>query len=339
MAERLRQVAKVIRTTALGALIAFDTLAATEIFSSDKPPTQADCPTVDDEILKGVYRIMDKPRSATPIYTAYTGEDLKEKRKKEWLYARDQAENYDLTLVDSLPFQEMLEEVSSVDELLTTLNRFTSEYGFSIYMPQEEDTTGRLPPYKPLSRESIDLNYLKKWEAGMFLKFFSYIPKELVHLSGMERMVLVESPLFSSAPNYDDNEGVVGLADYSTGSILINRLDDRLIIHEMEHLIDRKLCGTAVGKDSQLRGLNPKGFQYGEEYKKEIDERIVVNPYAKTGIVEEKAETMERIVHFGVTVDNDYQVRKSKFALLLARLEEEVPGITAYLKSLEGYPF
>lgn len=327
MAERLRRVTKAMRATTLGALIAFSsgaafgTLAALKISPERplEPPGQADCLTVDSETLKGVYRILDQPGYENAIGGL------------DWQYSKQQAENYGLTLVDSKPhvveISELGLEPSSVDKILAILNDFSSHFGFSVDIPEENIVVDESPKYYALSRESIDLEYFKR-RALKFVSFFSFIPVELVRLSGMKHMVLVDAIA----------SGAAGVADNNRKSIFIARgyFNNNVIAHEMSHLIDAELCGTAAGEDSEFRKLNPKGFKYGQKDEKWIDKAVVDIYGQEGGVLEDKATMLARIIHQYERLELDFLPVeiKSKLALILDRLEERIPYITPYLISM-----
>lgn len=329
MVERPRRVTKAVRAFTIGTLIGAGIPLALDRIAPDRVPdkAQADCLTVENETLNHVYKIMKEP-GPEKLHDIFDGaETLEEIRDKYWPYAKNRAEKYGLTLIDSRPHNiREISEASSADQVLAKLNDFTSQYGFSVDIPTEEGVVGEFT-YYPLSRESIQLEDLKE-RANRFLRFFSFIPVELVRLSGMEHMVLVD----------DFNDvGVAGLADSHTRSIFVEfgSFDMNLTIHEMSHLIDGVICGDAADEDSEFRELNSKGFQYGEG-----DERwlykTMVDMYGQINPLEDKATMMVNIVD-GLW-PQDYNLSpaiKSKFALLLARLETKVPHIVAYLRSLE----
>lgn len=322
MAERLVTIKEHARAAAIGVLTVANILTVTSAGKIspdkplDKPQGQVRCLPVESEILNRVNWIIDQPRP-TEI-------------GRNWDYANQQAKIYDLSLIDPISYMREISDMpkpSPVIQILATLNDFTSQYGFSVDMPEENIVVDGSTKYYAFSRESIDRRAFRR-RALRFLGFFSYIPVELVRLSGMEHMVLVDAI----------TSGAAGLADINRKSIFIAHgyFNEDLVFHEMSHLDDAEQCGTDAGEDSQFRKLNPKGFKYGQKDEKWIDKAVVDIYGQKGGPVEDKATISVIIMNGFWALDSMSEELKSKLAFRLARLEKEIPHITAYLRSISS---
>lgn len=259
-------------------------------------------------------------------------------------YANEKAKENGLTLVDDTPFQEKLQLAKTPDEVLHTLNNFGRNYGFGFELLDSHMDMLLRPLTEqqgsndlPIERAKIDLNGFK-YGARAFMRTLHFIPIQVIQTSKLETIQLVGALNSENGPvageAYNSNHTIAfTMGDFSSG-------DETLYTHEIGHRLDFELCGMfGSWKDSEYTDLNPKHFHY--ERNSNRPSNATASQYGRTNVYEDKATMYQyMLAQLNPSLFNNYtKTISEKYRLLLARLEEAVPGYSKYLSAISPrYP-
>src|SRR3989338_2914580 len=245
-------------------------------------------------------------------------------------YALRQAKIYGLTLFETQPYFDMLDKASSVNQILSVLNRYTRKLGFKVVIPDEDQIDTDL--FTPINPKKIKPKKFKD-AVVVFINGISNIPKEVISLSGLKTVNLVRSVDFQKTEG-ESAAAVSGdpLEMYITVSDL--GMDDEIPDHEFGHMIDEKITDPVEGdEDEEYTALNPKWFEYGNHMP---HDGVTTTDYGAVDEEEDKATTYEDTIGElePEVFRSEDAVILAKGLLLLSRIEEYVPGYTAYARSI-----
>jgi hypothetical protein len=255
-------------------------------------------------------------------------------------FQKKQAEKYGITLVDPHPFLQRLDASKDTQELLEVTNDFTNEYGINFEIRPPYLLKDNTIFFERLTQEDLRYGNFKSF-VSVFVKSMSQnIPLEVAHLAKNRTIIPVKNisiidlsnPL-SPRPDYE------GAANSGTGITYLdyditNPKDmGETLRHEIGHHIDGTICGDIGSlRDSEYIGFNPPGFSYGKT--KDESHKVVTSSYGGTKPKEDKAEMYEVLLGGMIGFDEHSPVIRSKYEILLARLESNIPGIADYIRSI-----
>lgn len=252
----------------------------------------------------------------------------------------DEAKKRGLTVIDNDPAFKKLKTADSVDEVLSVVNSYTSNFDLKVELAESTDFKDIGYGIEPVKKEDIDLKEFKKGAANL-LWSFTYLPTEVVKESGMNTLKVTESikpdvpfvPMYEPDPPLSTNP-VTGII-YTTRNTFY-RVSSSEYFHEIEHGLDKKECGLwGMLRDPEFHDLNPKGFKYGKENKDALFKTVAAS-YGQKHVIEDKATVSELLFSGFAKALYQYEspVIQQKQALILARLEKKVPNITEYISAI-----
>jgi len=304
------------------ALIAWSTIRS---WGSDNTPDHsAPCERTPSRYTQIVDRALDGP-SLPRLPTASD--------RRYPTFARQEAERFGLRL--SNPAREIaaVRRARTAAAVLRALNAYTSpHFGFTVSLlprPVASEAGVRALPVRR-GRESF-----AELRAGSqaFMRYLSLVPTGLVAYSGLQHFTLVGA-LHDSLGNIDEGAAV---PDERTIYLTLRTFSTDVratASHELGHLLDAAVCGGVGGwsNDPQYAALNPPGFMYLLAFNSED----VASEEGGLSVVEDKASEFENMLG-GLQkrfFDSDNAVLRAKYRLLLARLEEHVPGSARYYAAM-----
>jgi len=301
-----------------------------------------DCPSPSDEVARRIDQALAEPDTPLlrSIYdsamddTEYDLSTMPESVFDEWSYNfnRNQAERFGLTIIDALPYLERISQAETREQATAIANQFSRQLGFTIDPLTSEDAT-ELFTMVPLD-DDMDLEEYKTILSDV-VGTFGYVPRELVHYSGLEFLKL--------AQRVRGHDMAGGFRPYMPNRLYAmvgerGSIDFTTLMHEFEHMLDQKMCGPrAVRTDHEYRALNPDGFRYGGDAVVDGVE-VTATSYGATDVIEDKAE-MAAIMINGLDpefINSESPVIRAKYRLLLERLEEVIPGYGQFLAAVSG---
>lgn len=246
-------------------------------------------------------------------------------------YTLEQAKKYGVTVIDRRPYRAQLEKADSVDQVFDVLSKFTANYGIKI-------KTGERNEKERLHKKDIDLKQFKEG-AGAFISTVHFMPVELVKLSGVTTIEIVNSlEKFEALGQKLVPNGIiipekhiirVPIEDFYNGN-------PKVISHEIAHGVDYFLCGPTGWKmnDPLFTKLNPKGFRYGVEDDDAVD-AVVAEVYGETNVLEDKATELQRsLVALDLEILAEDTPLRKKYEVLMARIVQKIPKLDLYLRSI-----
>jgi len=249
-------------------------------------------------------------------------------------FATHEAERFGLQL--SNPAREIaaVRRARTAGAVLTALNAYTgSGFGFTVSLPSTPVGTGTDFVGLPVDRRES----FAALRAGSvaFMRYLSRVPTGLVACSGLQQLTVVDH-LYTGKNT--EREGLAlerDLTIYLELRSFSNPVADATS-QEIGHLLDAAMCGIGGQQDDpQYAGLNPPGFRYGPD----ANTKDVATKYGATNIVEDKATEFQSMLgglQKGL-FDSDNTVLRRKYRLLLARLEEHVPGSARYYAAMSAH--
>ncbi len=238
------------------------------------------------------------------------------------------AEAYGFTLLDSENDQEEVSNAQSVDEVLQILNNFGSNFDLKFEIPQEKPLNDFEMIYDSFDPEVHDLGSAKRMAQSALLSL-SDLPVELVKLAGVKKVLFVKN-LHGSIVNRNE-ETTFGA--YNFKGIIYMDFDRnqpwlefrKTFAHELGHALDSAICGTfGMYQDEELGVLNS-------------DPSLTLTKYGSASATEDKAEMMMEML-FGLADPSEMpEAVANKYKLILARLEDNLPGISGYLRTISFF--
>jgi hypothetical protein len=252
-------------------------------------------------------------------------------------YVEAQQEKYNFTPVDESTIQSYLEFAENADEVLNRLSKFTMQnYGFDVVIYNSAIGIKNIDADE-IKPDSIDANLFRRGAQSLVLAF-DFLPQEVVKAIGIKQIRIVEK--FK-----DEDIGGEALVDEGIIDIKLEvfnnaegRYDvDNTYYHEAGHILHYKTCHSwGFDHDPEYVALNPAGFKYGP---KEDWQRATVSEYGSTDLAEDEAEIYEAMLDElePAVFHSSYRAVREKYALLLARLDHQIPGIAQYLSSISQH--
>lgn len=348
--ERRRRLGRAAAVT----LAASTALASTGIFIADKLnntsgastidnanqglmniPNGPDCPPVDPAVLEVVKTIFS---TKDPKELKKISPDTPNKYDK---YVRDQAERFGVTLHNPNSALEKLFISETVDDALAGFNDFIAGFGYTATIPTETDEHDRYEGLDVVPSQDLDP---LKFAVGAYsaIKTLQYLPTEVAKLAGDVEIRFVRFPVLEG----ETVSQVVGLATFEPRKIYVD-MDafytghDYIIPHEIGHQIDVNSCGVdGYRVDSEYSSLNPSDFEYLDNtlfgQVDENDEALVERTYGLVNIAEDKAVLLEQNLVEAEGFGKMSPVLRSKFELIIARIEEHTPRYAGFLRSISA---
>lgn len=251
-------------------------------------------------------------------------------------YVVERATVNGLELIDSDEHLDQVDEAENIEDVLTILNNFGANFGLSFGIPREKPIADFLMEYDVIDSAELDLAEVKILVKNA-LSSLSYLPVELVRLANPRRVVFVRN-IEKSKFNETGYE-ILGETESRAG-IYMNydaSLDPdnfaKVFAHELAHKIDFVICGQFGSKqDEELKELNPQGRKYKTNYQN--SEGFTLTEYGATSILEDKAEMMGNMFYQLLNPSEMPDAVGEKYGLVLARLEDNIPGISKYLREI-----
>jgi hypothetical protein len=253
-------------------------------------------------------------------------------------YVEAQQEKYGLTPVDGSATQSALELAEDIDEMLNALNKFTMQhYGFNVVLYNSIIGVKNMDADE-IKPGSLNINLFRRGAQDL-VSAFDFLPLEEVRAVGIKQIRIVNE--FE-----DQSVGAEALVEHGVIDIRLNEFyeegptDDitaNVYYHEAGHILHYKTCRSwGFDHDPQYLALNPPGFKYGS---KEGWQRAAVSEYGGTDLAEDEAEIYEAMLDKlePSAFHSSYRPVREKYALLLARLDQQVPGMAEYLVSISQH--
>lgn len=302
--------------------------------------TDTGCDVVPQAVADEVNRNLDTPED--PRLVELEKLEYKEFDKKYREYALTAASENGLTLIDSTEYEKQVDKAESVDEVLYTLNSYTRQYGFNVSVHGSWDPKDVGIGLTTLDKKDIDLAEFKKGANGLMGSLF-FSPVELIKLSDLQEIRIVQEIGHVAFTNASNPIGVAHSVTHIMYATLqgFNEGDFEHFDHELGHLFDYRVCGIwGYRRDPEYKALNSKSFKYDRAYlyTQDYPRDDVVSGYAGTAVEEDKAD-MQKVMVNGLDddlIDPKSKILKAKYRLLLSRLENKVPGVSAYLAAISG---
>lgn len=265
-------------------------------------------------------------------------------------YAAVHAERYGLTLVDTQEHQQQIDRAGSVDDILEAVNDYTEERGFTVGIADlpliiDRDDAGT-EYLSDFDKSQIELDQFRHG-ASILLDSLYYLPQEVTSLTGLREISIVKRLPGVSGGDAKVKEGKIR---FSLDTFY--NLYPQTLAHEEAHLADAAICGNpGFAQDDLFQEHNPPGLEYsgkpgnvnlgGAGAKENKLPRGVLTEYGATGATEDKAEIYESLLTgFQRSVlENEDPIVRAKAELLISRLEEYVPGLSAYLVAINNPTF
>ncbi|HET7827567.1 MAG TPA: hypothetical protein VFK97_01745, partial [Candidatus Saccharimonadales bacterium] len=244
--------------------------------------------------------------------------------------AHEAAATNGLHLAEALPYLFKMNQTASFPEQLKLINQYSRQFGFKIGV-DFKDTGGNVQPIDRRKANGAIFNRAFL----MLISDFEYMPVEVVRAAGLKHLRIVQDFV-------DPNQRVNNIAaeaitpdtiDINLSDILADRPQD--VRHELGHIFDYSFCGDSGFNyyDPQYTDLNPAGFEYGTSG---YWQNATISQYGASNQREDKAEMFAHI--FGgidmAAVNSRHVAIRQKYDLLLARLNQKVPGAVEYFKQI-----
>jgi hypothetical protein len=260
--------------------------------------------------------------------------------------------------LDISAYASQLKAAKDTPSMVSVLDRFTQgQYGFPTSMSSEsiEGITKprRLIDFRqdktPLGPRFIIESQQSRYDTDNFfrngmlyvIKAFNALPKPVVKLANINSLELITQDQAATSNNLS-NEVVLGDADIYERKLTLypsSLTTDRVrsvLAHEIGHLLDETECGLlGLQRDTAYQSFNTFSLMYGNK-KSYGAERNTISPYGAMGPAEDKAELYSHLLTGSLTFEDLQKSPKPirrKAELLLARLEDRLPGISEYLLS------
>jgi hypothetical protein len=305
-------------------------------FIAGLPPSERKpCPGMPDSQIAQIVRIVHQPENpiiakAAKNYSLKPGSVELASTPGFIKAAHEAAAANGLHLAKLDYFRSKISNTPPLTEQLKLVNGYSKQFGFDVRV-DFKDAGGNVRPF--------DRDKIRPAEFSLaFLNLmadFEYIPVEMVKATGLKQLRIVRDFV-----NADRHEADIAAKAYGANHIDI-KLSDLIsgsrkdIPHEMGHLFDYNFCGDYGFNyyDPQYDALNPGDFEYGTGG---YWHDSTISSYGASNAKEDKAEMFANIFS-GIdpaAVHSQYSVVRQKYDLLLARLEEKVPGSVEYLQQI-----
>lgn len=251
------------------------------------------------------------------------------------------ASENNLTLVDDEPFIKRLHDLKNPNpyNLTEILNDFTMEYGFGSEISQnqiwQEKINVSFHQEELSDPNTIDIAKYKRGIESLIANIHR-IPREIIVSSGIKKLKItgtreqIDNPILGQVHVAGEVDPLLRTL-YLPVETVYSR-DFNTVVHEFGHLLDFEQCGfTGAFSDTELSDLNPKDFVYGQ--KESVGKVAVTDSYGATSALEDKATLYADILNTNALSYISSEAVASKYKLLLARMEQEVPGSARYLLS------
>ena len=255
-----------------------------------------------------------------------------------WNRLRETALKYGFTLVDHKPYVDALEEADSIDKIVSVVNNFFLNYGITIKIPNSLAEADNREEIKLIDKTLVDPDQTKKGMEHLML-YFGKLPVELIKIAEVKTLRLFQElgELENPIVEHGEIEGIAyrhtPVIDVSLNSIYRNAF--AVVSHELGHHFDFRLTKPNCDNDRSFTTNNPSDFRYGIR-RDDLAGIGYLDPYAQTDEVEDKATFYGDILG-GFSKGKSYirsvyfENSKGKYANLLSRLDEVLPGIADYL--------
>lgn len=343
VAQRLRRLGIITLMTAVGVagfgeVYAHDPAYAVKY--AEAVLTEHDCGTTPlrDQQLVQAELAQPNPKAEQLPPVVSSGTDAEAYRR----YAAEQAAANGLTLIDDEPFQNELAAAKSPAAVVRVLSSFGREYGFGVELldtrlkmllrPVSEQENS---DDQPVNTRKIDMDAFRRG-ASAFMQTLHFIPAEVIRRSKLETIRL------AGTLSSDWSGEVSGEAYINTNVIAFtvsdfSSADPVLYAHEIGHRIDFAMCGMVGSwKDAEYTDLNPPGFHYTKDSAKPAT--ATASQYGRSDVYEDIATMYEyMLTRLNPDLfDNPSKAISRKYRLLLARLEDFVPGYSQYLSAISS---
>lgn len=255
---------------------------------------------------------------------------------EQWLvrydkYCEEKAADAGIELVDADPYKDKIKKAKTTDEVTAITDLFCENYGFDFELGENATIKDTGIIAEPIKKSDMKIGDYKKGAIN-FVGALGQCPVELVKLADIDSFEVVESFV---------NPNAAAMANPISGKLYINyetmtNSDFEPIMHEISHRLDSVISGiVGMSTDKEFSELNPSDFEYGRKNSSKNKEVVCVE-YGSTNIKEDKATYMQTMIN-GLDQDLAYSKNptiRAKYRLLLARLEQRIPGVTKYLVSV-----
>ena len=307
-------------------------------------------PRVPEAQFQRVKRILDQPQNPELTRLHQKWNRHLENRSNPRVSDRElynfysrQAEAHGFHLGDTLTYDKKIGEAGSIDGVLEATNELTSQYGFSVSIPQTTGLKELELGIKTIDHETVPLDDIKV-SAQCIVNAVELIPLELAPHLGVRSIRIVDE----IDPWFSQNTEEAGLHNSLNRIIYINRAGRGTTVetvgHEIGHQIDRRTAGLyGMGNDPGFTKLNPPGFKYGDPSQpsggawpsRQFNKpgQAVIEEHGLTNVGEDKA-TYYSVILGSWEVGVRGPIVKEKVAYLVARLDKLLPGYADYYSDI-----
>ncbi|PIR79656.1 MAG: hypothetical protein COU25_04140 [Candidatus Levybacteria bacterium CG10_big_fil_rev_8_21_14_0_10_35_13] len=303
-----------------------------------------------ENYVTDVFKSEDHPR----IQQISTSEDV----SPEFLhdFAKEQAEINGFTLVDESKYLEQINEAQTFDEVLEAVNGYTQNYSLKITMPESDGIEDIPIRYFGVDKNKLDISVFKEISQDLLRKLY-YIPPEIVRNADISEIKIIDSiyhimlnHLYETTTFYEGLKNETNSSPYPGGfynpvvNIIYVGLNDLKnykftgrVLHELSHAFLFKICGLyGTFNDKEFAALNPEGFSYGDGKSLREYKDISSNKFGYQNELEDSAYIMGDLILTFPPNDMDTipPVLQKKVSLLIARIEQSIPGFAKYWRSL-----
>ncbi len=254
-------------------------------------------------------------------------------------YIVEKASENGLTLIDSDEELDQVNEAQGVDEVLTVLNSYGINFGITFGIPSEKPLADFGMEYTAIDTSTLDLEQVKII-ARNTLTSLSLLPAELIRLGSPRRVTFVKD--IDKSKLADEGVMANGITESRSGIFLDFNASlglenfGRTFAHELGHKIDFVICGQfGAYQDKELKELNPEGRKYTANYPN--PDGFTLTEYGATSVLEDKAEMMMNMFYALLNPSEMSEAVGEKYELVLARLEDNLPGISAYFRAISVF--
>ena len=303
-----------------------------------------ECMRPESDSLAEVNRVLNTPNDpelqALAKHFEKKGKDLYGTAKYRRIQ-EEKAEEYGVTLLSAGEESGRVENAESKDEVIDVLNSFSKDFGFKFEIFREGSVKSIRDIYRSFTGipdEELSLTELKT-ATKEILNTLSNLPLEVGKLSNMHRVLLVKELEYVGQGSY---ENPAGFAFAFNRSIYLDlnalKLPDyigEVFLHEISHGVDATECGDfASFSDNHYLNLNEDGFSYRKDFWNADVNPNVISQYSNKAPIEDKAEIMTDMLTGLVDINQMSPTVRNKYVLELTRLEDNIPGIAGYLRSV-----
>lgn len=307
--------------------------------TDDEPPSVATVETVN--VQSGCGEISND--TLNKAMRAVAGESL----QKTYHYLdpirnAEMAAELDLTILIADAYIEARLQSDDLDVMMAAANEYLGQFEVSISVLDETVVLGGDIFDSYFVEGNGDITELRN-NIKVLIKMFEQLPKELFDKIELNEIILTGQMGEYKNENYKEPTNTFsGTVSFDERKVYLLAQPDEYqtqstALHEIGHLLDDLLCDGILDVDPEYTSDNSTKYVPEKWMKKGGENKDYVSSYSWHGVAEDRAEVWERLLagnemHSRYIAENIHK----KFALLLARLEELIPGISLYLQHHDG---